>query len=208
MGAVDEPRVARKWPGSTIVCAASGPSLTSADLALVRQFPLVAVNDVYRIAPWADALVAADASWWHKHEGVQGFAGEKWSIEHSTWARYRERWPDVKRLRHTGAEGIETDPTALRSGQNSGALAVGLAVHYGASRILLLGYDMGHAANGPSHFFGEHHGSLRQRSPYSTFIAKFQTMVAPLRALGITVINCSRETRLTCFPRQSLESVL
>jgi hypothetical protein len=203
------PRVARRWPSSTIVCAASGPSLTEADLAYVRgKAPLIAVNDVYRLAPWADALVAADASWWLAHEGVPGFAGEKWSIEHVSWSRLKDRWPDVKRLKCTGHDGIETEPTGLRSGRNTGALAIGLAVHYGASLIVLLGYDMGHSADGPSHFFGHHKGSMRQSSPYGLFKAKLQTMVAPLKALNIAIVNCSRTTALECFPRQPLESVL
>lgn len=203
------PRVERRWPGKTIVCLATGPSLTASDVALVRGLaPVVAVNDAYRLAPWSDALVAADASWWHRHQGVPDFAGEQWSIEHRTWDRYRDRWPRVQRLRSTGAEGIETDPTGIRHGRNSGYLALGLAVHYGASRILLLGYDMGHRIGQPAHFFGAHPGAMNQRSPYPLFLSMFASAVAPLKALGIEVINCSRTSQMTCFPRMTLEAAL
>ena len=36
----------------------------------------------------------------------------------------------------------------------------------------------------------------------------FPTLVAPLRAAGVEVVNCSRSTRLDCFPRGTIEEVL
>lgn len=179
-----------------------------ADLEAVRQWPLIAVNDVYRIAPWAVALVAADASWWHVHNGAQDFVGEQWSIEHSTWDRYRERWPRVKRLRNTGDVGVDTNPTALRTGRNSGYLALGLAVHYGATRIVLLGYDMQATKGGKRHFFGNHPGAMNQASPYHAFRERYEQSAPAFAALGIDVINCTRATALTCFRRVPLEDVV
>lgn len=209
MPAGDAPVVSRKWPDSTIVCIATGPSLTAADVDYCRgKAPVIVVNDGHRLAPWADALYATDCAWWLKHEGVKSFTGEKWSVEHTTWNRCRDRWPDVQRLRNTGAHGLELDPSGIRHGRNSGYAAVNLAVHYGARRIVLLGYDMGHRPGQPSHFFGEHAGSLQQKSPYHQFLHAFSTLVAPMKAAGIDVINCTRETRLTCFPKQPLESIL
>jgi hypothetical protein len=202
-------RVARKFPNQTIVCVATGPSLTAADVALVRgRAPVVATNDAYRLCPLADALVAADASWWLTHQGVPTFSGEKWSVEHNSWGRLRERWPEVKRLTPTGDRGIETDPAKIRTGRNSGYLALGLAVHYGASKILLIGYDMGHKKGAPAHFFGDHPGAMRQQSPYAIFIDAYKSAVAPLKALGVEVVNCSRSTALACFRRGTLEQEL
>lgn len=202
-------RVERRFPNQTIVVVATGPSLTAADVALCRaRAPMVVVNDAYRLAPWADALVAADASWWLNHQGVPDFAGDKWSVNHTSWTRLCDRWPAVQRLRSSGDDGIETDPTAIRTGRNSGYLALNVAVHYGASKILLLGYDMGHRKGAPAHFFGDHPGAMRQRSPFDLFIAKYQTAVEPLKRLGVDVVNCSCATALTCFRRSTLEQEL
>lgn len=203
------PSVQRKFPGHTVVVVATGPSLTADDANYCRgKAPVICVNDAYRLAPWADALIAADASWWHAHEGVNGFEGEKWSIAHSSWANYRGRWPEIQHLTNTGEHGIETNPTGLRNGRNSGYLAIGLAVHYGANRIVMLGYDMGHRPGQPRHFFGEHPGAMKQSSPYAMFMAAYESAVAPLKALGIEIVNCSRSTALTCFPRAELREVL
>lgn len=196
--------IPRRWPGSTIVCLGTGPSLTAEDVAFVQgKAPVIAVNDAYRLAPWADVLYACDAKWWDVHQGVPSVAGMKLTLE----AR-AEQWPGVRGLARTGDRGIETDPTGVRTGQNSGYQAMNVAVHLGARRILLLGYDMAPSAEGRSHWFGDHPLRLRRPSPYALFRDRFASAVEPLAALGVEVINCSRQTALTCFPRQSLAEAL
>ena len=148
--------------------------------------------------------MASDASWWEHHDGVPDFAGRKYCLKESP--SQGDAW-GVETLRMSGRDGIETDPTALKSGSNSGAAAINLAVHFGASRVVLLGYDMKPSKAG-SHWFGEHPVPLRRNSPYGAFLEKFRGMVEPLRDLGVEVVNCSRETALECFPRVALEGVL
>ena len=197
----DNGRVARTWPGESVVCVATGPSLTAEDVEFCRnRARVIVVNDAWQLAPWADALMASDANWWRHHQGVPGFPGLKYSLQPGA-----EPWAQV--LRHTGTTGIETDPTSLRCGMNSGAAAINLAVHFGASRVLLLGYDMGPSAS-KTHFFGDHPKGLRKSSPYPAFIEKFEAMVEPLARLGVRIINCSRVTALRCFERQPLEEAL
>jgi hypothetical protein len=48
---------------------------------------------------------------------------------------------------------------------------------------------------------------MRMKSPYQTFRQAYPTLVEPLNAAGVEVINCSRETRLTCFERRALDEV-
>ena len=198
--------VPRAWPGATVVCIATGPSLTAEDVEYVRgKARAIAVNNAYTLAPWADVLYGCDAQWWHWHQGVTTFAGAKWSLDHSAWHTYRARYADVALLQKTGANGLEHSPTGLRSGRNSGYQAINLAVHYGAARIVLLGYDM-QPSGGRSHFFGEHpNGS---KSPYHHFRAAFETLVKPLEKKGIDVVNCTRRSALTAFRQAPLRDVL
>lgn len=196
--------VPRLWPGSTIVCLAGGPSLTPEDVNYCRgKARVIAINDAYRLAPWADVLYACDAAWWNYHKGVMSFAGLKYSIT----APRDNPW-HVQILRNDGPQGICTNPTGLRVGSNSGYQAINLAVHLGASRILLLGYDMSVAPGGRVHWFGNHPRPLKQNSSYSGFLAKFPSMVDPLKSLGVSVVNCSRRTALKTFPREPLETAL
>jgi hypothetical protein len=196
--------VPRLFPNGTIVCMASGPSLTQedADYCRGKADGVIVVNTTYQRAPWADALVAADVRWWQWHKGAKDFKGLKYATsKHVNWA-------GVQILRNTGANGIELDPTGLRHGINSGYRAINLAVHFGAARIILLGYDM-KRGDGPKrleHWHGDH--PVPSRSQYPSFIKHFRTLVAPLRDLGIEVLNCTPGSALDCFPMADLRDVL
>lgn len=197
------PSVPALCPGGTVVCLGGGPSLTPDDVEYCRgKATVIAVNDAYRLAPWADALIASDAAWWAVHKGVPTFQGLRYSLE-----RAASKW-GVTVLRNTGHEGVERDPTGLKTGSNTGAAAINLAVHFGAVRVLLLGYDMHAAHEKRAHWFGAHPRPLRGNSPYPLFRQMFGKMVKPLAAAGVEVINCSRETKLAAFPRRPLREAL
>src|SRR3990167_1952589 len=108
------------WPGSTIVGMGGGPSLTPEDVDAVRdRAHVIAVNDAYRLAPWADVLYAADAKWWRWHQGVPTFPGLKYTVQPEAAV-----WPGVQVLQNTGERGVEIDPRGLRTGRNSGYQAM------------------------------------------------------------------------------------
>lgn len=199
--------VPKLWPGETFVCIASGPSLTQEDVDYVRdRARVVVVNDVYKIAPWADVLYACDEKWFkwqykHHKDAIANFEGLRYSLKHQ-----RDKEPFVEKLRNTGETGLELDPSGLRTGRNSGYQAINLAVHLGASRILLLGYDMSLGPGGKSHYFGEHPD--RGKPPLTVFRRNFPSIAPPLKQLGIEVLNCSRRSALTCFPKVMLERAL
>jgi hypothetical protein len=196
-------------PGGTVVCCASGPSLLREDVeyAHSKGATIIAVNDAYLFAPFAVALMASDAAWWiHKKPE---FAGLRFSLDANA-----NRVEGVILLRRTGESGIERDPTGLRSGRNSGAAAINLAAHFlgrGAAggRILLLGYDMSTPRGEKhSHFFGAHKFPLRGGSPYPLFRQMIGEMAKELKAMSIDVVNCSRHSELTCFPKRPLAEAL
>lgn len=191
---------ATNW--NTFVLIGGGPSLMWGDVQWVKgRARTIAINDAYKIAPWAFALYAADKKWIDWHDGVPSFRGPKFSID----SRDTTTRPDWTILRNTGLLGLELDSTGLRAGHNSGYQAINLAVHFGAKRIVLLGYDMAPNPDGPSHWFGEHPD--KRPSPYADMRLAFETLVEPLAAIGVEVINCSRRTALTAFPRQALADV-
>jgi hypothetical protein len=188
---------------------APGPSLTAEDAARVHGRGLViTVNDAWRLAPWADALYASDHPWWRHYRGVPDFAGEKHSIGASRLgAAGVAGCAGIRVWKNCGTLGLEQQPGGLRTGGNSGYAALNMAVQLGARRIVLLGYNMG-PRNGRTHFFGDHPSGLNNRSPYASFVRAYDSIVAPLAAAGVTVVNATPDTRLTCFPRLSLDAAL
>jgi hypothetical protein len=194
--------VPRRWPGETVVLIGAGPSLTLEDVQACRgQARVIAINRSVELAPWADVLYACDAKMWKWLGGAPSFTGLKYTLDPD--ARI---WPAVTILRNTGPLGLEADPSGLRTGKNSGYQAINLAVHLGAARILLLGYDMAPAPTGVTHWHGEHPSG--PASPYPQMRAAFASMVEPLAAAAVTVINCSRRTALDTFPRMALVDAL
>lgn len=201
---VVEYQVPKLWPGETVVCFASGPSLTREDVEYCRgKARTIAVNDTFKFAPWADVLYACDERWWRWNwkKGAETFPGLKFAITHGS-----RRYPGVKVLRNTGIDGLEHRPTGLRNGRNSGYQAINLAVHLGVSKVILLGYDMQRGPKGEEHFFGDHPN--KSKSPFDKFVKRFESLVGPLSKVGVEVVNCTRETALTMFPREALERVL
>jgi hypothetical protein len=207
----------RLCTSGTVFCLATGPSLTKADVDAVRgRGTVIAVNDAHQLAPWADVLYSSDRYWWKYHRCVPGFAGLRATIEFSPKRFARELTTDAPEmffLKQTGHHGVEEDPAGLRTcGQNSGGAAVNLAVHLfadglGARRIVLLGYDCG-VPGGKRHFFGDHPRTLSQISPFPTWRTAFEQMRAPMEALGIEVVNCSRSTSINAFRCAPLAEVL
>lgn len=87
---------------------------------------------------------------------------------------------------------------------NSGAGAIALAASLGAERIVLLGYDA-QKTGGRAHWHGDHPEGMGNAGSVGKWPGQFDALAKTLR--GVEIINCSRETALTCWPRQPLESV-
>lgn len=179
--------------GGEVVCIASGPSLTEADVELVRQWRgekrcVFVANNSFRIAPWADAMYAMDSGWWgvHKKEALK-FPGLKFTS-------CSKLLPDVKRL----------PLHSFNNFGNSGAAIVMLAQVCGAKAVYLLGYDC-QFTNGKSHWHGDHAAPLKNALSVDKWPQKFRNLSHVLR---VKVVNCSRETALDAFPRASLEECL
>ncbi len=204
--------VPRLWAGETAIILGGGPSLALEDVNLCRgKGRVLAVKEAHLLAPWADALYAGDAKWWRGYRGAPEFAGLKYTIEQDPNEERMGDWPGLQVLKNTGAEGLELEPTGLRTGYNSGYQAIGLAVHLGATRIILLGFDMWRAPDGSQNWFEQYPHLMRSHhvpSPYPLFLQAFASIVEPLKRAGVEVVNASRATRLAAFPFLSLEESL
>lgn len=169
----------------------------------VRQskLPTIVINDTHRLAPWADALYACDARWWlHHAQAALKFQGLK--ITHDDGLP----WADVLQIQSSGKEGFDPDPAFIRTGNNSGYQALHIAIHAGAKRILLCGYDMK-----GGHWFGSHPSHMTDADPNvhrNMFIPHFEILAKLLPPLGVEVINCSPDSALECFPKMRLEDAL
>lgn len=206
-GSIAKPEMAWRadpvWAGEMVVCIASGGSLRQSDVDLCRGRRVIVVNDCWRLAPWADCLFAGDRSWWdEKGPAPAEFAGMRVTTD-------RSNPPGCKVMLWNRMTGLAADRRYLATGANSGYSAVNLAVHLNnaAAPIVLLGYDMA-----GEHWFGRHPKPLRnpEEPHFRQWRENFATLAraAAERDRPIKIINASRETALSCFPRMSLEQAL
>lgn len=203
---------AGRWAGFAVAILASGPSMTKEDAALVRRWRfhalrrrVIVVNTTYQLAPWADLLYASDRRWWEYHHAsvLMDFAGERWTCD----SKYERPFEGMNTIPLVRGEGLSKKPGMILGGGNSGYQAIALAHHFGAKRIVLLGFDM-QRTGGQEHWHGEHPRPLRQNNMYRGWLPKFPALARDLEAAGVEVVNCSRETAISCFARAALEDVL
>lgn len=201
-----------EWLGKTVLCLGSGPSLTEADVvyAMARVDHTVAINTTGRIAPDADLLYYCDTKWWRWHGDepwVHAFQARGAIVKGSLHDKERNTGIGIRNIALTTPSGFEDSPDRLAHGRNSGYAVVHLMAHLWAKRIILLGYDMGYKASKDSHWHGSH-PTAQKPSVYSVMLKEWPTIVEPLKARGIEVINCTPGSALQAFPRIKLRKAL
>ena len=204
------------WPGSTIVCIASGSSMSATPIDLIRHWReiggcrVIAINDNIKLAPWADILYFADVKWWKWHrELVRNFSGLKFSIDNHGAERVTDRdvivLDDLNFCTTTSGR-ISRAPHGIYTGRNSGYQAINIAVLLGAKRIVLVGYDMQPGPKGQVHWFGNHPEYTRM--DYQDWRLEFNRMSETAERMNIEILNATVDTALECFKRVTLESLL
>lgn len=168
---------------TTWAILASGPSM-SQELAdsLRGRCSVAAVSNTWRLAPWCDVLVSADAAWWAQHPEALECPAAKYGAMPSFLTV-----PGVERIQANGV--------------NSALLAVMVAVQRGATRVLLCGLDL-HG----SHYFGDHPEPLF--NPREREFERFRRQFTAYRPSGVAIINCTPGSSLACYPFAPLEEML
>jgi hypothetical protein len=184
----------------TVVVAATGPSLTREDLALC-PWPILAISDAWELAPQATWLFSSDLRWWRanwcRNGHVERFAGQKWTRDADAATQF-----GLCHVDSAFAYGLSVWPGLVHEGCGSGYMGINKAMGFGAERVILLGFD----CKG-SHFFGSHDRcGLPDHSDYGSLVPQFEQMRP--EQYGLEVINCTRDTALTCFKTAKLEDLL
>lgn len=199
-----------RWQDEVVVCIASGPSTTQAQLDYVAKqrqngkCKVIAINRSYEQAPYADILFAKDAAWWDGYqEVVQGFTGEKWAGCASTARKYKLSYAEHEIGRSDHKLGLDR----LKD-ENSGHQAINLAYLFGARTIILLGFEMNPSIQ-KIHFFGLHDERKGLENPnHDIFKGWIEKMNVLASSMPIPVYNCSINTAIKGFKQATLEEVL
>jgi hypothetical protein len=167
---------------------------------------VIAVNNAYTIAPWAEMCYFADARWWEWHKDkpeFRAFRGQKVTI-FNTGMMVRD--PAVFMLEQAGTDGLSLSPRALSTGSNGGYQAINIATLAGARRVMLLGYDMRFA--GPRSHWHAGHPIYVVEQRYHQYAARFVSMVPVLKSIGVEVVNCTPGSMIKCFRMSRIKDEL
>jgi hypothetical protein len=200
------------------VCVGTGPSLTAAQVQAARdkEYELYVCNDAYRLAPDADLLHACNYEWWaSRWEAVKYLPADKWTTSGKAAAEFDVNW-----IAEVNKPGLSTDPNLLHHGHSSGYQLLGMAHRAGASRIVLLGYDLSFApdydglsrrvGSGPRHFFGEYEKALQHWPSVKVQAGVHIELLDLYRSVAkqglVEIVNCSGGV-LDCFPRADIRDL-
>lgn len=167
---------------TTWALLAPGPSASSEDAERVRVacIPLGVISSAFPLAPWADFIAATDGGWWRKYTEAKGLPGKKYTM-HEVGG--------VERVKVPGYVAV-----------NSGVLGLECAKRHGATRVLLLGFDM-HG----THFFGKYTNGLSNTTDQRRRMHLAQYARWAARNRDIEVFNCTPGSALKCFPEARLD---
>ena len=199
-----------RWINETVAVLASGPSLTQSDATYAREHAarVITVNETWRLCPTADVAYGADAGWWRKRGPTpEQFRGQLWTQRIGWRKRDVPEYMNVAENVKTGHQVTRNGPIAL--GANSSFQAMALAIHWGAAKVVFLGLDMTNDRR-KSHWHGDHPEGLRNTSDatFRTFRRNFEKAAPILQQIGVTVINASSNSALTCFEQKRLYNAL
>jgi len=204
--------MANEWDGQTVCIIASGPSLTRADADYARLAArrVIVVNNAWKLCPKADTLYAADAQWWFRRApSADEFKGERLASARNTQWVHTPPPPGVSLLATKQGAAI-ANSYPIYEGANSSFQALGIAMLRGVRKVTFLGLDLKPSDAGASHFDGDHPPPMSNPSPqaFAVWREAFERVAPALAARGVEVINASRRTALTCFPRKVITDAL
>jgi len=211
------------WKGGTCFIIGGGPSLRGVNLRpFLTGRKVIAVNDAYGdyhgdtpssiiCREWVPVCFFGDIGWWNMHKGnLRHYNGilvtnapESECIKHNLpkWVRYMKREP----------VGFCTEPNGLAWCKNSGATAINLAYHLGASKVVLLGFDMKAGPKGERNY----HPNQKNPDPPSKSLLQlhtsgFDALAKAIKDKGVQleVVNATPNSALPTFPLVSFQETL
>ena len=205
---VTMPPVEPRWhDGRTVIVAAPGPSLTAEVAEHLRNHTVLVIKQAYRLVPWAEVMYGCDAKFWQREAGCPDYKGERWSSHDNSSNQKLASARDygVKLCNGKAGTRFSLDPNAIHYGSNSGFQAINLTILFGATYIVLVGFDM-KLVNG-QRYFDPPHPTQRSTPGYDKFAPVFELAARHLPPT-IKIVNATPGSALKAFPMMELDNAL
>lgn len=180
---------------------------------------LFGCNRVWEIVPDLAVLYACNEEFWSHYwcDQLLSHPAHKWTTN-----RVAARKFNLNLVAEKSAKGLSSTSTVIHHGHGSGYSLINLAYLMGASRIILLGYDLRYAADydgsekrvgsTPRHYFGEYPSALMHWPKTHVKDGVHVELLDLYRSVAkqglIEIVNCTgQNSALDCFPRMDIDAV-
>lgn len=176
---------------------------------------VIAINVAFMLGDWVDIVFFGDSEFYHIfNKQLQEFEGLR-----VTCSKIGQNSHLVKYLEKDSSKeyGITLDKKKVVWNFNSGVAAINLAIHTGARRILLLGFDM-KVRNGKKHWHNEYNlgvlskekDLINQSLIFDRYRKSFKYIKEDLERynLKVEILNVNYENTIEEFKTVSLKEVL
>jgi hypothetical protein len=192
--------VPREWHNARCFVLCSGESIgPQRDTIRRLSGRFIAVKHGVYLRPDSDVLFLSGDGPSMSMPLIKTFTGRHIVVRSKSFEEFPET---VKRITRTKVHGALCELRDHVAGYDCGTSAINLAYHFGATEIVLLGYDMagGHFCkhplqNPPQDHFTQHMKPLAELN-------------ADANAKGIRIVNASPISAVTAFEKQPLEAFL
>lgn len=189
-----------------------GPGLFKVPFKKLEGRRCIAVNNSYRVAPWAETVFFGDVKWWDWHsEELLGTGMPISTCCENVKLKQHMGKGKYSRIKfysrdHSKRAGITTKPGDYVSWNNSsGAAAISLAYKLGAKKIVLLGFDM-RMVDGQKNWHDDH--VEKKHNPFNRHLKTFPAIAKDARALGLNIYNATPNSAIKQFPIVDLEDFI
>jgi len=185
------------WADEDVFIIGGGDSLRGFNWSLLKDERTIGCNDAYKLGEeTCKVCVFGDVKWFRKNESA--LAKYKGVVFTNANQLYRTRLPWLWTLQRK-VTGLSR--TKLAWNWNTGAVAINLALLFGAKRIFLLGFDMQVSKNGRANWHSVK-GSKPNTEVYSKFLMGFMQLSIALKTkFNCEVINVTDNSNLDLFPK-------
>jgi hypothetical protein len=197
---------------NAVVSGASPPNVYSPYMESIHKKHVIGINVAYLIGDWIDMVFFGDGNFFNMHkQRLAEFPGLRVCCDPQA---AKEPWIKGLARDKEHSKGISPHPDKVGWNHNSGAAAISVAVHTGAKRIILLGFDMKLDSRNMQHWhdlYGK--GEIRdvrklQKLPFERHLRGFGQIALDAKRMGVEILNCSPNSAIDTFPRYSLKELL
>jgi len=212
------------WKGKTCFLLGGGPSLKDFDFNLIKNYKTIGVNKSFTKFPttinyamdvrFYDMVAVQNKQQPILHQQWLAYKGIKLFLKRSGKFKFDNSVYTVNSLPNK-AISFDLD-TGIYGGNNSGFGALMLSCCLGCKRVGLLGYDLKVQKKQKgieTHWHGGYNlnQSRNFQSKLDKFRMSFEEFAPVIAEQGIEVINLVKkdeDSKLTCFPKDSLENFI